>query len=375
MSAVDVVALTQALVRADTVNPPGREEACARHLGALLEGAGFRVRLHALGVGRASLVATLGGTSGSAPICFSGHLDVVPLGMATWARDPFAGELDAGRVHGRGASDMKGGVAAIVAAAVSLAPYLDRSAGVSIVLTAGEETGCQGAFDLAARPGALGPVGALVVAEPTGNHPMVGHKGALWLAARTRGIAAHGSTPELGDNAVFKAARAVGRLEGHRCKHPEHALMGRCTLNVGTIRGGQNINSVPDEAVFGIDMRTLPGQRHADLRGDIARLLGPEVELETLLDLPGVLTDPGHEWVQRVRELVTPYLGRVPEVRTDTAFSDASALVPAMGGPPVIILGPGEPELAHQTDEYCVVDRLHAATGAFSDIIRDWCAG
>lgn len=373
MSAVDVVALTRTLVRQETVNPPGSEEACARHLGALLEAAGFQVRLHSLGAGRASLVARLGGAEGPAPICFSGHLDVVPAGMAPWARDPFAGELDGGRVHGRGASDMKGGVAAIVAAAVSLAPRLERSPGVSIVLTAGEETGCQGAFDLVARPGALGPVGALVVAEPTGNQPLVGHKGALWLAARTRGIAAHGATPDLGDNAIFKAARAVGRLEGYRCPHPEHALLGRCTLNVGTIRGGQNINSVPDEAVIGIDARTLPGQRHEEVRAHVARLLGPEVELETLLDLPGVLTDPGHAWVQRVFDLMTPYTGHPPAVRADTAFSDASALVPALGGPPALILGPGEPHLAHQTDEYCEVERLHAATAAFADIMRDWC--
>lgn len=88
--------------------------------------------------------------------------------------------------------------------------------------------------------------------------------------------------------------------------------MGRCTLNVGTIRGGQNINSAPDEAVIGIDVRTLAGQPRGALRGDIARLLGPELELEPLLDLPGVLTDPEDPWVQRVFELTAPYLGAPP---------------------------------------------------------------
>ena len=118
------------------------------------------------------------------------------------------------------------------------------------MITAGEETGCEGAFHLL-QDKALGRAGAVVVAEPTSNYPFVGHKGAFWLRAKATGVTAHGSMPDKGVNAIYKAARAVGKLEAFRFQNPPHDLMGQATLNVGTIRGGLNINSVPDEATVG----------------------------------------------------------------------------------------------------------------------------
>ena len=373
MVAANAFRLTQDLLRFNTVNPPGAEEPCARHIGSLLEAAGFRVQYHGFGTDRANLVATIGGTESVAPICFTGHIDVVPLGAAPWSHDPFAGETSEGRLYGRGSSDMKCGVAAFVMAAIELAPKLVRSPGVSIVITAGEETGCQGAFDLVSRPGALGRAGAIVVAEPTGNFPFVGHKGAFWLQARTQGVTAHGSMPDKGVNAVYAAAHAVTSLEGFHFSTPPHALMGQGTLNVGTFRGGLNINSVPDEALVGTDMRTVPSQCHAHIREELGRVLGQDVKLDTLLDVASVYSDPETEWIQNVFEIMTPYLGARPEPRTATYFTDAAALKPAYGNPPTLILGPGEPQMAHQTDEYCLVERLDASVLAFSEIMRRWC--
>jgi succinyl-diaminopimelate desuccinylase len=150
----------------NTINPPGNEEACALLLGGVLERAGFRIRTHSFGPGRVNLLAEIGGDE-RAPLCFTGHIDVVPLGTVPWKKDPFAGETDAGRLYGRGSSDMKSGVAAFVAAAVSMAPHLERTPGISLVITAGEETGCEGAFHLQ-RDGCWG-AGALVVA--VANYP------------------------------------------------------------------------------------------------------------------------------------------------------------------------------------------------------------
>jgi succinyl-diaminopimelate desuccinylase len=373
MAAIDPLRLTQELLTFNTINPPGAEEPCARHIGALLEAVGYRVTYHGFGSGRANLVATIGGSDEIAPICFTGHIDIVPLGAKPWSHDPFAGETDGGRMYGRGSSDMKAGVAAFVAAAVELAPHLARSPGVSIVITAGEETGCQGAFDLVSKPGALGRAGAIVVAEPTGNFPYVGHRGAYWLQARTSGITAHGSMPEKGVNAVYKAARAVTCLEHFHFSTPPHAMMGQGTLNVGTLSGGLNINSVPDQAVIGIDMRTVPTQSHAHIREELGHVLGPEVQLETLLDVAAVYTEPQEAWVQSVFDVMAPYLGSRPEPRTATYFTDAAALKPALGNPPTLILGPGEPHMAHQTDEYCETERVKAATQAFLRIMQDWC--
>jgi len=370
---VDPVALTRRLVQFDTINPTSPELDCARFLAGLLEDGGFRVRLHEFAPGRASLVATMpGGTK--PPLCFAGHIDTVPLGAAPWTRNPFAGETDAGRLYGRGSSDMKSGIAAMACAAL----YLVRGgrlpdAGLTLVFVAGEETGCEGAAHLARTAGALGTAGAMVVGEPTGGQPLVGHKGAFWLEARTRGVTAHGSMPERGVNAVYRAARAVTALEAFQFDVPPDPLLGLPTLNVGTIRGGLNVNSVPDEAVIGIDIRTVPAQRHERVREELARVLGPDVVLSARVDVPGVRTDESDPFVQQVYQLVEQRSGRRPTAASAPYFTDASILTPAFGGVPTVILGPGELVQAHQTDEYAEVRCIEETTELYLEVGRRVC--
>ena len=370
---MDALQLTRELLRFDTINPPGDERDCARHLGRLLEGAGFAVDYHEFAKRRTSLVARLGGSSAKPPLCFTGHIDTVPLGAMPWRHDPFAGEVSDGRLYGRGSSDMKSGVAAFVVAALGLAVKLRGSPGLVLVITAGEETGSAGAYHLARLGTVLGRAGAIVVAEPTCNYPFVGHKGALWLHARTVGVTAHGSMPERGVNAVYKAARAVTKLESFGFNVAPHPVLGSPTLNVGTISGGLNVNSVPDAAVIGIDLRTIPDQKHSALMESLGEYLGEEVALTPVVDVEGVWTDPDDAWVQQVFDLMTPILSARPEVRGAPYFTDASALTPAYGAPPTVILGPGELPLAHQTDEYCLVDRLEQAVEVYVEIARRWC--
>jgi len=369
----DATELTRALLRMDTINPPGQEADCAAHLGRLLEGAGLAVRAYDFAPGRTSLVARLDGTGDGAPLCLTGHIDTVPLGARPWTRDPFAGETDGGKLYGRGSSDMKSGVAAMTAAVLDLAARPRPRRGIELVLTAGEETGCEGAYHLARTTGALGRAGAVLVGEPTSNAPLVGHKGALWLEARTSGVTAHGSMPERGDNAVYKAARAVSKLEDFGFNVAPHPALGSPTLNVGTIRGGLNVNSVPDEAVIGVDIRTVPGQDHGTLREALVGYLGGEVEVAAFVDVPGIWTEPDNAWVRRVFAIMADILGEQPEARSVSYFTDASVLTPAYGGPPTIILGPGEAAMAHQTDEYCEAGRIGQAVESYVRIARDWC--
>ena len=370
MKALD---LTRELLRYDTINPPGDEQACARHLGRLLEEAGFTVTAHEFAERRTSIVARLGGAPGTPPLCFTGHLDVVPLGGQPWTHDPFAAEIAGDRLYGRGSSDMKSGVAAFVVAATRLAHALPGSPGVLLVITASEETFCDGARHLATVAGALGHAGAIVVAEPTGNYPFVGHKGALWLRGRARGVTAHGSMPERGVNAISKAARAVLALEQFRFGAEPHPVLGAPTLNVGTFHGGLNVNSVPDAAEIEIDIRTVPGQRHDALIERLAEHVGGDVALESLADAPGVWTAPDHPWIREVYDLVRPLIGERPVPRAAPYFTDAAALTPFFGGAPTVILGPGELALAHQTDEYCLLERIEQAVEIFTDITRRWC--
>jgi succinyl-diaminopimelate desuccinylase len=367
------IELTQDLVRFNTINPPGNERACAERLASLLETSGFTVDIVPFGEGRAQLLARIGGMPGKLPLGFTGHLDTVPLGAQPWTVDPFAAEIVDGKLYGRGSSDMKGGVAAFVTACIALADRLARTPGVVLVITASEETGCSGADALADGKKALPKIGALVVAEPTGNRPLVGHKGALWLEAVTTGITAHGSMPEKGVNAVYKAARAVTALQDFDFNVARHDVLGVPTLNVGTVHGGLNINSVPDRAAIGIDIRTIPAADHAKIREQLTSYLGSDVKLSTLIDAPSVWTAPDDPWMGEVFRIARETAGFDREIAAAPYFTDASVLTPAMGSPPTAIIGPGELELAHQTNEYCFVSRIEEATGIYTQMIRNWC--
>ncbi len=368
----DPIELTRTLVAFNTINPPGNERPCAEYLGRLLEAGGFTVTYHEFADQRTSLVARIGGSRDKAPLCFTGHIDTVPLGAQPWSVDPFAGEIADGKIYGRGTTDMKAGVAAFVVAVLQLAPLLSAGPGVVLVITAGEETGCEGAYHMAGLGDVLGEAGAIVVAEPSSNQPWIGHKGALWLTARTTGVTAHGSMPEKGVNAVYKAAHAISKLEDFDFNIARDAVLGKPTLNVGSVHGGLNINSVPDLAEIGIDIRTIPAQDHTAIRTDLAGYLGDDVALASVVDVRGVLTDPANDWMQDIFGIMTDILGEKPEARTAAYFTDASALTPAYGGVPTVILGPGEAAMAHQTDEYCVVARIVEAVEAYTQIGKRW---
>jgi succinyl-diaminopimelate desuccinylase len=369
----DPRALTRELLRFNTINPPGMERACARHLGNILEDAGFRVTYYEFAESRTSLIATIGGEDAELPICFTGHIDTVPLGAMHWSHDAFAGETDGDRLFGRGSTDMKSGIAAIVAAALDLAPALAKSRGLTVVLTAGEEIGCEGARFLADHRH-LDRAGAIVVAEPTANYPYIGHKGLAWFEVETVGVTAHGSMPELGDNAIVKMARVIGELERFEFPLASHPVMGSPTLNVGTIHGGLNTNSVPDEACVTLDTRTVPGIDHAHLCKSLEALVAPYgARVRKIVDTPALYTEPQDEWIQQVFDTCTPFLEGRPAPKTITFSTDGADLKRGYGGPPAVILGPGEPRLAHQTDEWCSVARLEQSVDLFRTLMQQWC--
>ncbi|HLS87102.1 MAG TPA: M20 family metallopeptidase [Burkholderiales bacterium] len=372
MSHADAIALTRELVSFDTVNPPGRERECARRVGALLQEWGFAVDYYEYEDARTSVIARLGAADEKLPLCLTGHIDVVPLGTSPWSRDPFAGETDGDRLYGRGTSDMKAGVAAMLIAARSLAKRLRASPGVVLVLTAAEETGCIASGHLARQP-VLGRAGAVVVGEPTSNYPMVGHKGSIKFHAVFRGKSAHGSMPHLGVNAIYKASQAISRLEYFDFQAAPHPVMGEPTLNVGTIEGGAGVNLVPDRAQIGVDVRTVPGVEHAALLERLRLNLGRDAELEILSDLPPVWTQPDDAWVARVFEICRPHLGEAPVAKTAPYMTDAANLLKAWHGAPTVILGPGDAGQAHQTDESCSQERIRQSVEIYEAIIRDWC--
>ena len=368
----DPVALALDLVALDSDNPPGREAACAALVGGMLEAGGFAVQYHEFGPGRTGLVARLGAPDGPLPLILSGHLDTVPLGQAPWTVNP-RGERRDGRIWGRGASDMKGGLAALLVAALAAARDFPGAGGLGLVLTAGEETGCTGAAAMV-QDAVLPPrAGALLIAEPTANRPMLGHKGAIWLSARATGRAAHGSMPELGDNAVLKAVEAALVLTDYVAALPAPASGQRPSLNVGTFHGGSKVNMVPDSAVLELDVR-FPADVEPGALVDGLRRACPDLEMEVKSTGHGVDTDPAHPWVKRAFALLEEATGAPAEPGRLPYFTDAGYLCPALGRPPVLVLGPGEPGQAHQTDEACPESSIRTAARFYEALCRDWLA-
>lgn len=364
---MNVTELTRMLVAFDTVNPPGNEQSAMAFCAELLSAGGFDCRLVPQGEGRCNLVATRGIGTGRA-LGFTGHLDTVPLGGAEWRHPPHAGVIEDGRLYGRGSTDMKGGVAAFLIAALEQTD--PPPGGVALLITAGEETGSDGARHLA-ELGGLPPVGALIVAEPTANRAVPGHKGALWLRLRFHGVTAHGSMPERGVNAVSLAARALLRIEALDLG-PAHPVMGAPTLNIGTIRGGLNTNSVPDLCEVTLDLRSVPGVDHAGLIAAIRSCLPQGAEIEPLIDLPAVWTDPETPWLEGITRESAAISGAETAPMAMSYFTDASIFTPALDGVPTVILGPGQPEMAHKTDEYVSVARLEEAVAIYRGALERW---
>ncbi|MEQ1516681.1 MAG: M20 family metallopeptidase [Usitatibacteraceae bacterium] len=367
--------LTRDLLHFNTINPPGMERDCARHLGKLLESAGFDVKYHEFAEARTSVVATIGGRHEKPPICFTGHIDIVPLGTAAWSKDPFAGETNGDQLFGRGSTDMKSGIAAFVVAAIKLAPFLKNSPGIVLVLTASEEVGCEGAKYLAEAK-LLDRAGAIVVAEPTANYPYIGHKGLMWVEIETKGKTAHGSMPEQGENAILKMNKVIDKLEHfdwkHQCGVDCHHVMGKPTMNIATIHGGLNTNSVPDSARLTVDVRTVPGIDHVHLCHSIQTLIGDVGKVRKIVDTPTLYSEPD-EWIESVYATATPFIDGAPTPKTIMFSTDGADLKRGYGGAaPTVIIGPGQPEMAHQTDEWCSVNRIDQSVEIFEKIMRDW---
>lgn len=344
----DVVDLTRRLVRIPSVSgSPGESDVLELLVGAFDDR--YRIRTLRAPDGGLRAVAVVPAAPTGPLMVFTGHVDVVPTGDPdAWARPPFSGDLADGRVWGRGTTDMKGGVAAIVAA-LDVAPV---GSDVAALFTVEEETGSRGAADAATLLDGL-DTGLLVVAEPTDGRVVRGHRGVTWLRVVADGVAAHGSAPHLGRNAISGLTRVLDRAAAEGT--------GWDTLNVGTIGGGTAVNIVPDHAWARVDLRTT------DPLADPAAWWREQPDLaavESELDLPAVLLKPDDPEVVR--------LGIEPDDRVVGYFTDAAVLTGALGCDRVVLLGPGQTDLAHRRDESVAVDALHRAAADYTDLITRW---
>jgi succinyl-diaminopimelate desuccinylase len=369
---MDVISLTRKLLSFNSINPPGNEGEIAKFVGYFLAGHGFQTEYFVYEEDRLHLIAERGLSQNKPPIILSGHFDTVPLGNKKWSVDPFTGEISDGKIWGRGSSDMKGGLAAMICASIQVYNESPPVGGIRLIFTAGEELGCLGVQQLVKTFNDPGRASAIIVGEPTANLPVTGHKGAIYLNAVTSGITAHSSMPGLGENAIYKAAGSILKIKDFNFEAERDPLLGLPTINVGKMSGGMNINSVPDHAEFTIDIRTTSRTDHSKIFARLVSELGSETKLETLVDLKPVTTKETDPFVQLVYDVCKIE-------RTDKEFpkalpylTDGSVLQRIYNGVPTVILGPGQPEMAHQTDEYCYLQKLEQSVNIYKEIIIKW---
>ena len=372
----EVVELCAQLIRRRSVNPPGDELAAAQYLAAYLQRAGLDVELLPHGAGRASLLAGLHGAGDRPGLLWVGHLDTVDVGAAPWQRDPFSGDVAQGRVWGRGAADMKGGVAAMAVAAAALARAHAAAAAplggdLLLAFTAGEEIDSLGAKQVLLRN--LPPVQAVCVAEPSDNQLYIAEKGCLWLEFTTYGKGAHGAMPELGHNAVTDMLAVLAGLPDLPIPCDPHPLLGRHTLSVGTIQGGALTNLVPDRCQATVDLRSVPGQDHAAILRLVQAYLdelaqrrpGLRAEARPTNDIPPVTTAPDDPLVLAFNAALAEVTGQPCTPGGVRYYTDGALYAPALHVP-MVICGPGAPGMAHQTDEYVDVQRLVEAAQIYT---------
>jgi succinyl-diaminopimelate desuccinylase len=369
---MDAISLTRKLLSFNNINPPGDEREIAKFVGDLLNGHGFHTEYSVFEEDRLHLIAERGLSHKKPPIVLSGHFDTVPLGNKKWNVDPFAGEINDGKIWGRGSSDMKSGLAAMILASLQVFNETPPEGGIRIIFTAGEELGCLGVQQLVKTKNDIGRASAIIVGEPTANLPVIGHKGALYLNAVTSGLTAHSSMPELGDNAIYKAAKSILKARDFNFEAERDTLLGFPTINVGKMSGGMNINSVPDHAEFTIDIRSTSKSDHSKILARLAKEFGNETTIETLVDLKPVSTDENDPFIQLVYDVCGVDRADKEFPKALPYLTDGSVLQRAYNGVPTVILGPGQPEMAHQTDEYCYLQKLERSIEIYKDIILKW---
>jgi len=401
----DLVALTRALVRIPTVNPPGEAyRPCCELLGARLGARGFEVRcLRAEGTPgdsdrfpRWNVLARREGSRPGPCVHLNGHIDVVEAGEG-WTVDPWAGVVREGKLFGRGTCDMKGGIAAAVVAAETLLELEpDLPGAIEISGTADEESGGYGGVAWLARQGFFSKprVDHVIIPEPLNiDRVCIGHRGVWWAEVTTHGRIAHGSMPFLGDCAVRHMGAFLGALEEELWPKlarrrtampvvPEGARAS--TLNVNAIQGGQPLGEglpspcVPDRCRIVLDRRFLIEEKLADVKGEIRAILerlererpGFRWSLRDLFEVEPVLTDPALPVPRTVASAIRTVLGTEPAFVCSPGTYDQKHVARIGGLQDCVAYGPGILDLAHQPDEFVAIEDLVAATKVLALSIR-----
>lgn len=367
------------LISIKSVNPPGNEFAVANAISEHASKAGLSTEIKALSKGRANIVVRLKGRNPKKPsLIFSGHLDTVPVGDNLWKYHPFSAEIVDEKMYGRGACDMKSGVAALIEAMILLKERNDMlEHDVVFVGTAGEEVDCIGA-SLMVDEDVLKNAGAMVIGEPSNGKVFTAHKGALWLEIKLFGKTAHGSMPGEGINAIVHMSELIERLKRFTFSYEkEHPLLGEPTLTISTIDGGVKTNVVPDQCKLTLDIRTIPEIEHSEIIKEMEAILKDleteidhfQAELNVINNLPALENEKDDPFVH-IALKTNKDLNKVSvEEWGANYYTDASVYSPSLKIP-IIIYGPGNEKLAHQPDEYVDLNSYIRSISYYAELAK-----
>ena len=368
-----VVELARALVRIPSVNPDGDpgtdrtgEEACAEFVAEFLRSLGAEAALRPVHPGRPNVVGRFP-APGKPRLLFAPHTDTVSVAGMTI--DPFGGDLHDGKIHGRGASDTKGPMAAMLWALRESRDLLPRlTYEVWFAGLMGEEAGQDGAKALAAEE----EFAFVVVGEPTDLDVVYKHKVDVTARITATGRSAHSSCPERGENAIIKLAAGLLSLQEALTASfaaIEDPVLGHPTFSIGTIRGGTKFNIVPDHAEAVVDLRLLPAQwkdREAESVFQVMRAACPGLAVSRIAGSEALDTDPSH-----------PLVGKLIEAGGRPAgaawFCDAAIF--SSRGTAAVAVGPGSIAQAHTENEFIAVDDLEAGVDFFKRFLASLQAG
>jgi acetylornithine deacetylase len=366
----EVAELVSQLVAIDSINPdlvPGGagEAEIGAFVGGWLRRAGLEVSIDEAAPGRPNVIGRVHGSGGGRSLLLNAHMDIVGVdGMA----DPFSPRIDGGRLYGRGGFDMKGGLAAIMLAGARAAAAGLRG-DVIVAAVCDEEHASIGAEVVAERVWA----DAAIVTEPTGLEVCVAHKGFLWLEVETTGVAAHGSRPDLGVDAIAAMGGVLAgleRLAGQLAAGGGHPLLVPGSVHASLIQGGRELSSYPDRCRLQLERRTIPGETRDQVERELRALAG-DARVRTTFERAPFEVDPEAAIVAAVRRHAAAVLGHDPGVVGHSAWMDAAVFSAA--GIPTVVFGPAGAG-AHAVEEWVDLASVAACADVLDAVVRDFCS-
>ena len=377
----ELTQLISDLVAIESVNPdlaPGGsgEANIARFVADWLSHAELEVEIDEPALGRPNVVGIVRGTGGGKTLMLNAHMDTVSVeGMDA----PFAARVAEGKLYGRGAYDMKASLAACMLAARA-AMEMPLTGDLIITAVSDEEYASVGTAAIAQNP--RWRADAAIITEPTHLDLCVAHRGFIWLEVETTGVAAHGSRPQLGVDAIAKMGHvlvALEELDRTLRANSSHALLHSGSLHASLISGGRELSSYPDRCVLAVERRTIPGETPAVVEGQIQQILDRiaasdpsfKAQVRTTLVREAFESPTDAAIVQAVQAQIEQQLDRTPRIYGDTPWMDSALLSAA--GIPCVIFGPAGAG-AHAITEWVDVASVQQCVDILCGVIQDFCA-